>query len=121
MCRGERKFPRPGEFYGSRSPWRERGFEEAAGASPHLAESPAGDPRRSLTLPTCFARAADGHRPGMTDRIGREEEIEVDVELEEDADNEQVDRAPQPGNTPPPDDPSLDSGAITGGKLAKDH
>ena len=57
----------------------------------------------------------------MTDRIEREEEIDLDVELEEDADNEQVDRAAQPGNTPAPDDPPLDSGATTGGKLADDH
>ena len=51
----------------------------------------------------------------MTDRHGRERELDVDVELEEDTDTEQVDRAPQPGNTPAPDEPTIDSGAITGG------
>ena len=70
---------------------------------------------------TCFALAADGHRPGMTDHIERNEEIEVDVGLDEDDDEEQQDRAPQPGNTPAPGEPPLDSGAITGGKLADDH
>ena len=69
----------------------------------------------------CFAAAVRGHRPGMTDHIEGNEEIEVDVELEEDADEEQVDRAPQPGNTPAPGEPPLDSGAITGGRLADDH
>ena len=70
---------------------------------------------------TCFAAAVHGHGPGMTDHIEGNEEIEVDVELEEDADDEQVDRAPQPGNTPAPGEPPLDSGAITGGRLADDH
>ena len=79
----------------------------------------AAGPKSVAVLPTCFAPAVDGHRPGMTDRIEREQEIDLDVELEEDADNEQVDRAPQPGNTPAPDDPPLDSGATTG-KLADD-
>ena len=70
---------------------------------------------------TCFAAAVHGHRPNMTDHIEGNEDIEVDVEHDGDDDEEQVDRAPQPGNTPAPGDPPLDSGAITGGKLADDH
>lgn len=68
----------------------------------------------------CFLSSVQGHRQTMTDRI-EGDEIEVEVELEEDADEEQVDRAPQPGNTPAPGDPPIDSGAITGGRLADDH
>jgi hypothetical protein len=68
----------------------------------------------------CFASAADGHQRDMTDHIQRDEEIEVEVELE-DTDDEQGDRAPQPGNTPAPGEPPLDSGAITGGDLADEN
>ena len=74
-----------------------------------------------LTAPTCFTWTVDGHRPGMTDHIEGNEDIEVEVEFDEDNDEEQVDRAPQPGNTPAPGEPPLDSGAITGGRLADDH
>jgi len=54
----------------------------------------------------------------MTDHIERDE---IEVEVEEEADDEHLDRAPAPGNTPALDEPPLDSGAITGGKLADDH
>ena len=55
----------------------------------------------------------------MTDHI---EDADRDKDdLERDADEEQVDRAPAPGNTPAPGESPLDSGAITGGKLADDH
>ena len=54
----------------------------------------------------------------MTDHI---EDSKRDDEIERDADDEQVNRAPQPGNTPAPEEPPLDSGAITGGRLADDH
>ena len=57
----------------------------------------------------------------MTDHIEDNEDVEVHGELEDDADDEHADRAPQPGNTPAPGEPPLDSGAITGGKLADDH
>ena len=57
----------------------------------------------------------------MTDHIEGNEKIELDVVLDDDDENEQVDRAPQPGNTPAPGEPPLDSGAITGGRLADDH
>ena len=57
----------------------------------------------------------------MTDRVEAEDETEFEAKLEEGVDDEQVDRAPQPGNTPAPGEPPLDSGAITGGKLADDH
>ena len=43
-----------------------------------------------------------------------------DDQPEPDAD-EQVDRAPAPGNTLAPGEPPLDSGEITGGKLADDR
>ena len=56
----------------------------------------------------------------MTDHIEGIEEIEIEVVLKKRHD-EQVDRAPEPGNTPAPGEPPLDSGAITGGKLADDH
>jgi hypothetical protein len=55
----------------------------------------------------------------MTDHIEDLEHEEDD--LQSDTDDEEVDRAPQPGNTPAPGEPPLDSGAITGGKLADDH
>ena len=53
--------------------------------------------------------------PSMIDHIEDPERDEDD--LERDADEEQVERAPGPGNTPAPGEPPLDSGAITGGKL----
>ena len=55
----------------------------------------------------------------MTDHI---EDLDREADdLEADVDDEQVDRAPAPGNTPTSAQPPLDSGAITGGKLADDH
>jgi hypothetical protein len=57
----------------------------------------------------------------MTDRIEGDEEIDLEAGLDEDAEDEQIERAPQPGNTPAPGERPIDSGAITGGKLAEDH
>ena len=57
----------------------------------------------------------------MTDHIEGTEDIDVDVETDDDDTDEHVDRAPQPGNTPSPDESPLDSGAITGDRLADDH
>jgi hypothetical protein len=59
----------------------------------------------------------------MTDHI---EDLDREADdLEADVEDEQVDRAPAPGNTPgntpTSAQPPLDSGAITGGKLADDH
>jgi hypothetical protein len=54
----------------------------------------------------------------MTDHT---EDLDTENDGESNADDEHVDRAPQPGNTPAPGEPPLDSGAITGGKLADDH
>ena len=55
----------------------------------------------------------------MTDHTADPERDEDD--LERDADDSQVDRAPAPGNTPAPGESPLDSGAITGGKLEDEH
>ena len=63
----------------------------------------------------------------MTDHI--EETAHVDEDSNEvfegdpddDAAGDELDRAPQPGTTPAPGEPTLDSGAITGGRLAEDH
>ena len=47
----------------------------------------------------------------MTDHI--QDEFEQDESESEEKDDD-VDRAPQPGNTPAPDEPPFGSGAITG-------
>ena len=59
----------------------------------------------------------------MTDHI-EENDLEIDEPSDDggrDGDDEEVDRAPAPGNTPAPDEVPYDSGAITGGRLADDH
>jgi hypothetical protein len=57
----------------------------------------------------------------VTDHI-EEKDLELDEPSEErDRDDEEVDRAPAPGNTPAADEAPYDSGAITGGRLADDH
>jgi hypothetical protein len=48
-------------------------------------------------------------------------EIEVEVESRMTLITSKRTGHPQPGNAPAPDEPPLDSGTITGGKLADDH
>ena len=55
----------------------------------------------------------------MTDHIADTDRDDDD--LERDAGDEQVNRAPAPGNTPAPGEPPLESGEITGGMLVDDH
>jgi hypothetical protein len=63
----------------------------------------------------------EGMTPPMTDHI-EDNDLEADEpENDRETDDAEVDRAPQPGNTPAPDEPPRDSGAVTGGRLADDR
>ena len=48
----------------------------------------------------------------MSDHI-QDDELERDESESEDTDDDDVDRAPQPGNTPAPNEPPGETGAIT--------
>jgi hypothetical protein len=65
---------------------------------------------------------AAGRTGPMTDHTEETDLDEIDEPSDDrDRDDDQVDRAPAPGNTPAPDEAPYDSGAITGGRLADDH
>lgn len=65
---------------------------------------------------------ADGQRGNLSAMTDHMEDLERNEDnLERDTDRGQTDRAPAPGNTPAAGEQPLDSGAITGGKLADDH